>query len=61
MTCPFFRRANSLPRQSSIVGIEQSGMWTLEEEELPDDALTLTHLQMAIQLLTAPCVSVLIL
>lgn len=58
MTCPFFRRTSSLPRQSSIVGMEHSGMWTLEEEELPDDALTLTHLQMAIQLLTAPSVRI---
>ncbi|XP_073818100.1 guanylate cyclase 1 soluble subunit alpha 2 [Musca autumnalis] len=53
MTCPYFRRADSLTRQPSVV-TEPSGNWTLEDEEQPGDALTLTHLQMAIQLLTAP-------
>lgn len=56
MACPYFRRADSLPRQPSVVA-EPSGNWTLEDEEQPGDALTLTHLQMAIQLLTAPSVS----
>lgn len=57
MACPYFRRADSLSRQPSVVA-EPSGTWALEDEEQPDDALTLTHLQMAIQLLTAPSVSV---
>ncbi|EDW81160.1 uncharacterized protein Dwil_GK11912 [Drosophila willistoni] len=53
MACPFFRRADSLTRQPSVV-VEHGANWALEDEELSDDALTLTHLQMAIQLLTAP-------
>uniref|UniRef100_A0A1I8N3V3 guanylate cyclase n=1 Tax=Musca domestica TaxID=7370 RepID=A0A1I8N3V3_MUSDO len=53
MACPYFRRADSLSRQPSVV-TEPSGNWTLEDEEQSGDALTLTHLQMAIQLLTAP-------
>ncbi|XP_075149054.1 guanylate cyclase 1 soluble subunit alpha 2 [Haematobia irritans] len=53
MACPYFRRADSLSRQPSVVA-EPSGTWTLEDEEPSGDALTLTHLQMAIQLLTAP-------
>ncbi|XP_023308742.1 head-specific guanylate cyclase [Lucilia cuprina] len=53
MACPYFRRTDSLPRQPSVVA-EPSANWTLEDDEQPDDALTLTHLQMAIQLLTAP-------
>eukprot|EP00099_Drosophila_melanogaster_P014129 NP_477088.2 guanylyl cyclase alpha-subunit at 99B [Drosophila melanogaster] len=53
MACPFFRRADSLTRQPSVIA-EPGGHWALEDEELSDDALTLTHLQMAIQLLTAP-------
>ncbi|XP_037947861.1 head-specific guanylate cyclase-like [Teleopsis dalmanni] len=52
MACPFFRRADSLQRQASVV--TETPTWTLDEEDIPDDALTLTHLQMAIQLLTAP-------
>ncbi|KAH8232533.1 hypothetical protein KR032_008794 [Drosophila birchii] len=53
MACPFFRRADSLTRQPSVIA-EPGTHWALEDEELSDDALTLTHLQMAIQLLTAP-------
>ncbi|XP_060649136.1 head-specific guanylate cyclase [Drosophila nasuta] len=55
MACPFFRRADSLSRQPSVIA-EPGTHWNLEDEELSlsDDALTLTHLQMAIQLLTAP-------
>ncbi|KAM7360551.1 guanylate cyclase 1 soluble subunit alpha 2 [Cochliomyia hominivorax] len=53
MACPYFRRTDSLSRQPSVVA-EPSANWTLEDDEQPDDALTLTHLQMAIQLLTAP-------
>ncbi|XP_016989079.1 head-specific guanylate cyclase [Drosophila rhopaloa] len=53
MACPFFRRADSLTRQPSVIA-EPGGHWALEDEELSDDALTLKHLQMAIQLLTAP-------
>ena len=55
MACPYFRRTDLLSRQPSVVA-EPSGTWTLEDEESTDDALTLTHLQMAIQLLTAPSV-----
>lgn len=55
MACPYFRRTESLSRQPSVVA-EPTGNWTLEDDEQPDDALTLTHLQMAIQLLTAPSV-----
>ncbi|KAH8267967.1 hypothetical protein KR026_012448 [Drosophila bipectinata] len=53
MACPFFRRADSLTRQPSVIA-DPGTHWALEDEELSDDALTLTHLQMAIQLLTAP-------
>lgn len=55
MACPFFRRADSLARQPSVT-VEPGAHWNLEDEELSlaGDALTLTHLQMAIQLLTAP-------
>lgn len=54
MACPFVRRADSLPRQVSVV---DHTMWGIEDDftEIPD-ALTLTHLQEAIQLLTAPSV-----
>ncbi|XP_055851460.1 head-specific guanylate cyclase [Episyrphus balteatus] len=54
MACPFFRRTDSLTRQPSVIA--EGNTWALEDElaEEPDDALTLTHLQMAIQLLTAP-------
>ena len=55
MACPFFRRTDSLSRQPSVV-VEPGQSWALEDDEAPDDALTLTHLQMAIQLLTAPSV-----
>ncbi|XP_031618027.1 head-specific guanylate cyclase [Contarinia nasturtii] len=53
MTCPFARGSNSLRRQSSVV--EQNSNWGIEDDfaEIPD-ALTLTHLQAAIQLLTSP-------
>ncbi|KXJ79976.1 hypothetical protein RP20_CCG026898 [Aedes albopictus] len=55
MACPFSRHPPSemLHRQHSIA--EGAG-WNLDEDlsEIPDDALTLTHLNAAIQLLTAP-------
>lgn len=57
MACPFFRRSDSLTRQPSVCAEASNNTWLLEDEEQPDDALTLTHLQMAIQLLTAPSVS----
>ncbi|XP_055532895.1 head-specific guanylate cyclase [Wyeomyia smithii] len=55
MACPFARPApaEAFQRQPSIA--EGHG-WNLDEDlsEIPDDALTLTHLNAAIQLLTAP-------
>lgn len=56
MACPFVRHANPLPRQSSIAH-ENPSNWGLEDDmvEIPD-ALTLKHLQAAIQLLTSPLV-----
>lgn len=56
MACPFVRRTNSLARQPSVV-VEQHTNWGIEDDftEIPD-ALTLTHLQAAIQLLTSPLV-----
>lgn len=56
MACPFVQHANSLRRQSSVV-VEQNSNWGIEDDfaEIPD-ALTLTHLQAAIQLLTSPLV-----
>lgn len=56
MACPFSRRSESLARQGSIV---ENVTWNIEDDlaEIPDDALALTHLQLAIQLLTAPSVS----
>lgn len=58
MTCPFARGSisNPLRRQSSVV-VEQNSNWGIEDDfaEIPD-ALTLTHLQAAIQLLTSPLV-----
>lgn len=56
MTCPFARRSESLTRQPSVV-VEQTTNWGIEDDfaEIPD-ALTLTHLQAAIQLLTSPLV-----
>lgn len=58
MACPFSRRFDSLPRQGSITENAASA-WNIEDDlaEIPDDALALTHLQLAIQLLTAPSVS----
>lgn len=55
MTCPFTRRGDNLPRQPSL--IEPTG-WNIEEDitESGYDALTLSHLNTAIQLLTAPSV-----
>lgn len=57
MACPFTRHAPAemLHRQHSLA--EGAG-WNLDEDlsEIPDDALTLTHLNAAIQLLTAPSV-----
>lgn len=57
MACPFLRRDESLSKQQST---DQVGSWQLEDELLDtadSDALSLTHLQMAIQLLTEPAVS----
>lgn len=56
MACPFVRHANTLARQSSIAH-ENPSNWGLEDDiaEIPD-ALTLKHLQDAIQLLTSPLV-----
>ncbi|KAL9695542.1 hypothetical protein quinque_014827 [Culex quinquefasciatus] len=56
MTCPFTRHApptGSFQRQPSIADAHS---WNLDEElsEIPDDALTLSQLNAAIQLLTAP-------
>uniref|UniRef100_T1GJ14 Uncharacterized protein n=1 Tax=Megaselia scalaris TaxID=36166 RepID=T1GJ14_MEGSC len=54
MACPFLRRDESLSKQQST---DQVGSWQLEDELLDtadSDALSLTHLQMAIQLLTEP-------
>lgn len=58
MACPFSRRFDSLPRQGSITENAASA-WNIEDDlaDIPDDALALTHLQLAIQLLTAPSVS----
>jgi len=56
MACPFIKRTESLHRQQSLA----DGLgWNLEDDlnEAPDDALTLKHLNAAIQLLTAPHVS----
>lgn len=54
MACPFSRHAAPLARQASVV--DQTN-WGIEDDlaEIPD-ALTLTDLQAAIQLLTAPSV-----
>lgn len=69
MACPFAPRrstndggpnhhhSHGLLRQGSIVDGSVSGNWTLDDDcavDIPDDALALTHLQLAIQLLTAP-------
>lgn len=57
MACPFMRRNESLQKQPSA---DQHGSWQLEDELLDtagSDALSLIHLQMAIQLLTEPAVS----
>lgn len=61
MACPFARRGDSLPRQLSATESNTS-LWAVEDDlsDLPDDALTLTHLQMAIQLLTAPSVNMIL-
>lgn len=60
MACPFSaRRPDSLPRQGSITADPNpASTWNIEDDlaEIPDDALALTHLQLAIQLLTAPSV-----
>lgn len=54
MACPFVRHADSLPRQNSVA---DHGNWGIEDDLVETtDALTLTHLQNAIQLLTAPSV-----
>uniref|UniRef100_A0A1B0DMC0 guanylate cyclase n=1 Tax=Phlebotomus papatasi TaxID=29031 RepID=A0A1B0DMC0_PHLPP len=50
MACPF---VHTIGKQHSVA---DSTTWNLEDDltDLPDDALTLTHLNAAIQLLTAP-------
>lgn len=56
MACPFSRRSDSLPRNPADV---ENVTWNIEDdlaEVQHDDALALTHLQLAIQLLTAPSV-----
>lgn len=55
MACPFMRRVESLPRQPSVA---DQVPWTLEDDlsDHNDDALALTHLNAAIQLLTGPSV-----
>lgn len=52
MACPFARRSEPV-RQASVADAH----W-IEDDlvDIPDDALALTHLQLAIQLLTAPSV-----
>lgn len=54
MACPFVRHEAAFTRQPSVADQTQ---WGIEDDlgEIPD-ALTLTHLQVAIQLLTAPSV-----
>lgn len=57
MACPFLRRKEAIPKQQST---DQHGSWQLEDELLDttdSNALSLIHLQMAIQLLTDPTVS----
>lgn len=72
MACPFAPRRSSdeqddvastahhaaLTHQGSSADIGGSAAWTLDEEcaDVQDDALTLSHLQEAILLLTAPAV-----
>lgn len=55
MACPFSRRLDASPEQTSIV---ENVTWNIEDDlaEVQEDALALTHLQLAIQLLTAPSV-----
>lgn len=55
MACPFARRTEPVVRQASVADAN----WNIEDDlaDIPDDALALTHLQLAIQLLTAPSVS----
>lgn len=55
MACPFARRTEPPVRQASVADAH----WNIEDDlaDIPDDALALTHLQLAIQLLTAPSVS----
>lgn len=50
MACPFTRHSESFTRQPSVVVVEQTTNWGIEDDfaEIPD-ALTLTHLQAAIQ------------
>uniref|UniRef100_A0A182XBY3 guanylate cyclase n=1 Tax=Anopheles quadriannulatus TaxID=34691 RepID=A0A182XBY3_ANOQN len=57
MACPFAKHISSeqFQRQPSIA---EAHNWNLDEDlsEIPGDALTLTHLNAAIQLLTAPSI-----
>uniref|UniRef100_A0A182JIE4 guanylate cyclase n=1 Tax=Anopheles atroparvus TaxID=41427 RepID=A0A182JIE4_ANOAO len=57
MACPFTKHVSTehFQRQPSIA---EAHSWNLDEDlsELPGDALTLTHLNAAIQLLTAPSI-----
>ncbi|KAJ6637103.1 Head-specific guanylate cyclase, partial [Pseudolycoriella hygida] len=51
MACPFARRLEQPVRQASVADAH----WIEDDlTDIPDDALALTHLQLAIQLLTAP-------
>lgn len=57
MACPFApKKASDLTRQPSIA--DNAG-WNLEDEisDIKDDSLSLSHLNSAIQLLTAPAVN----
>lgn len=56
MACPFApKKASNLSRQPSTV---DNSAWNLEDEisDVKDDSLSLSHLNSAIQLLTAPAV-----
>jgi hypothetical protein len=59
MACPFLKNPVTFSRQPSVnenIGWNpEDAIWIPEAE--PDDALTLKHLNFAIQLLTAPSVS----
>lgn len=58
MACPFApkKASDNLTRQPSIA---DNAAWNLEDEisDVKDDSLSLSHLNSAIQLLTAPAVN----